>query len=193
MKMMLSMPRTISSAVSVRNASQTSGVGQQLDHASLPSVLPRSPLAPRRPQRGEDADREEPDDHAERDRMRNLEVVMQDHLHADEARMKTRLNLMYRNIVISPATAKYSERRPRIANAFEVKTMNGSLGHGEDRRDRVDREHDVGEVDHQQRHEQRRREQLAVAAHEETCAVAARACTGTTRRTSRTGQLLPTS
>ena len=33
---------------------------------------------------------------------------------------------MYLNIIISPAIAKYSERRPRIANAFEVKTMNGS-------------------------------------------------------------------
>ena len=27
---------------------------------------------------------------------------------------------------MSPATAKYSERRPRIANAFEVNTRNGS-------------------------------------------------------------------
>ena len=37
-----------------------------------------------------------------------------------------RLSLMYLNIIIKPAIAKYSERRPRMANAFDVKTMNGS-------------------------------------------------------------------
>ncbi len=70
--------------------------------------------------------------------------------------MKTRLNLMYLNITIRPAIAKYSERRPRMANAFEVNTMNGSWVTAKMAGNGVDREHHVGEVDQQQRDEQRR-------------------------------------
>ena len=42
------------------------------------------------------------------------------------ARIITRLYFRYLNIAINPATAKYSERSPRIAKAFDVKTRNGS-------------------------------------------------------------------
>ena len=57
-----------------------------------------------------------------------------------------------------PASRKYSDMRPSSANALAAKTMNVSRVIGEDRRDRVDREHDVERGDHDERREQRRRE-----------------------------------
>ena len=57
---------------------------------------------------------------------------------------------------------------------FEVKTMNGSLRHGEDGRDRVDREDDVGVLDHDEDEEERRGEQAAVDAGQESLAVVSR-------------------
>ena len=65
--------------------------------------------------------------------------------------------------------------------------------HRQDRRDRVHREHHVGQLHHDQRDEQRRGVQLPVAAHEEARAVAVRSVTGMKRRTSRAGKLAPKS
>jgi hypothetical protein len=58
-----------------------------------------------------------------------------------------------------------------MANALAVKTRNGLVGDGEDRRDRVDGEDDVGDLDEHQHRQQGRGEQDAAAADEEALAV----------------------
>ena len=63
-----------------------------------------------------------------------------------------------------PPSRKYSERRPRMAKALEANTMNVLAAHGEDRRHRVDGEHDVGRLDQHEHGEQRRGHPLGVLA-----------------------------
>ena len=46
-----------------------------------------------------------------------------------------------------PASRKYRARNPRMANALDAKTMNGSRLNGQDGRDRVHREDHVGGLD----------------------------------------------
>jgi len=52
-------------------------------------------------------------------------MPVQQHLHADEGEDQHQLYFSS-GTSHQAATAKYAERRPRMAKAFEVKTMNGS-------------------------------------------------------------------
>ena len=58
---------------------------------------------------------------------------------------------------------------------FDVKTMNGSCRHAEDRRNRVDREDQIGELDQDEHEQQRRRQSPAGLDDEEVLAAVARA------------------
>ena len=61
----------------------------------------------------------------------------------------------YLNFAIAPASTKYSERSPMIAKMFDVTMMNVSCATDEHGRDRVEREHDVGQLDHDEAHRDR--------------------------------------
>ena len=85
------------------------------------------------------------------------------------------------------ASRKYSERSPSIAKMFDVNTMNGSLRHAENRRNGVDGEDQVGDLDEHEHEQQRRRDALARFSTVKKCLpVEVRAMIGTKRRTNRT-------
>ena len=103
-----------------------------------------------------------PEDDRQRDQVGDVVVKHQHHLHADECQDQHQGVLDVAELLHEPRDGEIeraqAENRERVRREDDERI----LGYGEDRRDRVDREHDVGEVDQQQRDEQRRRGELAV-------------------------------
>jgi hypothetical protein len=87
------------------------------------------------------------------------------------ARITARPCCRYSNLECMSANMKYSDRRPMMANAFEVNTMNCSLLTAKHCGHRVDGEQHVGRLHEQQHCEQRCGITLAVDAHEHLLAV----------------------
>ena len=126
-----------------------------------------SRLAPSRPERSEHAGAERRDDDAERRQVRHVIVVDQHHLHADEGQDQDQAVLQVAEHRHQAGDSEVQGAQPQDRERVRREHQEGIAGHGQDRRNRIDREHDVGDVDDDQRDEQRRGVQAAVLAYQE--------------------------
>ena len=124
-------------------------------------------LAPRRPERSEHAGAERRDDDAERRQVRHVIVVDQHHLHADEGQDQDQAVLQVAEHRHQAGDGEVQGAQPQDGERVRGEHQERIAGHGQDRRDRIHREHDVGDVDDDQRDEQRRGVQAPVHAYQE--------------------------
>jgi hypothetical protein len=133
----------------------------------LPGRFAARRLAPRDPDRRDDATDERRQDDGERDVVGHVVVAHEQHLHADESQDQHQAVLQVAEQRHEARHGEVERSQPEDREGVGREDQERVARDREDRRDGVDREHHVGELDHHQRHEERRGVELGVPAHEE--------------------------
>src|SRR5512140_888979 len=125
---------------------------------------PETPLH----QRHDDRNREQTENDRQREADRNGKVVRHEHLETDEREHRGEADI---EVLEHPHHARQEEvERAQSQNREDVRAVHDErvLRHAEDRRDRVEGEHDVGRFEEQQNHEERGRHDPVINPDEET-------------------------